>query len=111
MKKLDAITKFKNFFGRLNSDERELLWNFITALRGPDSGDESEKCMTTAVVRSYLLPPGCSGGNYLRGSTVNYESPLLKSVYPFTHFTFHLNLVINAIEKTGVKREGQDDKP
>lgn len=32
------------------------LWHFLTALRGPDSGDFSLKLETTAVIRKALLP-------------------------------------------------------
>lgn len=37
------------------SDETAALWNVVTALRGPDNGDEDLKRATTEVIRWKLL--------------------------------------------------------
>lgn len=46
----------------LNSGEGRTFWNVISALRGPDSGDESLKYDTTATLRAAIgIEPGACG--------------------------------------------------
>lgn len=70
MKKKHVVTKFANFFDRLNSKERYDLWSVLTALRGPDSSDGVLKYSTTERVRAEVFK-----GTTLE-ETLNYQGEL-----------------------------------
>lgn len=98
MKKLHPLVKFKNFWDKLDAQEQPKLWDFLTALRGPDNEDANLKHKTTEVIRSFLLK-------------INHNCPantnrcdIFKISLKNNHFTRHTNRAMTVINQSKLKR-------
>lgn len=85
----------------LGNYESKVLWDILTALRGPDSGDSELKWNTTAIIRAYTLPILATGNamvnkeqriNETLSKIMNYDK-----IDAQNHFKNHIRDAIHAI--------------
>jgi len=70
----DAIQKFQDFWQGLNSNERHILYDVLTLLRGPDQNKDFLKEITTEKIRHLLF-----SGNSPVGYCAVSVDPITKS--------------------------------
>lgn len=90
--------------------QERILWNILTALRGPDTWDSSDlKSLTTARVRGILgVSPNCGAVcNYLKlpTETLALRDKLLymEDPIPFnlSHFRYHFDAALRGLQQLG----------
>lgn len=79
------------------------LWDVLTALRGPDSGDDSVKYATTCVIRTAAFPShpyGSNGSLYFSddATKVKKRIDLLAHNGDSAHFRRHLREAFDALD-------------
>ncbi len=52
----DVLSNIESSLPSMSDKEKRKLWSVLTALRGPDDGDDAIKAYTTAVIRRHSLP-------------------------------------------------------
>lgn len=72
------------------------LWDILTALRGPDDGDNNVKAATTGVIRHAVCGYDCPG---MVNRDSKYEKHVRESL-PDNHFTRH---AVGAFRALGLK--------
>lgn len=98
---IDHVVKVLNDGGR----ESRLLWDVLTALRGPDNDDNSVKHRSTTHLRGAIGLKHCDGfiravvshGKPRRFSHADEGSSVSKSVQ--YHFRSHFNAAVEALEE------------
>lgn len=86
-----------------DSQKNNILWRILTALRGPDNGDEPLKDATTARLRGVVVPKLA-----LSCSAIVSNEPLGSQAYGSfnDHFIRHVNLAKDSLEELyGIKSD------
>ncbi len=100
---MDEVFEFLNDLGRLDVDDYRkdhILWEILTALRGPDSGDEVLKDNTTAKLRGALFHKlaRANGAISLERSIPEHVEHIDPDGKEF-HFLSHFNRAVEAFRK------------
>lgn len=82
----------------VDTHEVRMLWNFLTALRGPDSGDWVLKEHTTSRIRQVVERFAWHGGAKVNGGLVD------KSVLVPDHFSSHIRYAGLALMHMGLNK-------
>lgn len=96
-KMLAQIVKFL----QVGDEESADLWNILTALRGPDSGNNELKQATTSRLRHVIGLREYNYDSFLRYFTTSPE-PLMKCQHgdgKSVHFVSHFNSAVDALDK------------
>ena len=112
----NVVQKFRGFWSGLRKEEKEDLYDLLSAIRGPDIENDSQyqtslniKKLGTGRVR-YLLV-----GDINKGITEPFKldksdlvklSALIKktnSIKNFSHYSGHLRIAIETLEEIGIK--------
>lgn len=102
---LDAVVKFLN----VEDEESTMLWNILTALRGPDSEDFRLKLDTTARLRHAIGLRSYTGKH--QGYFMTNDRPLRSYSVTPSHFGNHFNWAVEALGniQTRHAKRTQDD--
>ena len=79
---------------KAHAAEVQDLWNILTALRGPDSGNIDLKWRSTARIRAQVLPQGASRTGY----GINPDG-LTPQADDSEHFGIHIQFAVEALER------------
>lgn len=106
------IDVIDDFLTEAYQDEGEYefwkAWNLLTALRGPDSGDETVKFNTTAILRGLIFPKLTKKmmGSVLAPLVVREKSSLSEVRFSGDeepHFRMHIRYAMECLRRLGVK--------
>jgi hypothetical protein len=98
----EALFVIQKFFEDKNIDfyEKKKLWDVLTALRGPDDGNDYSKNATTGVVRYYALGPILNEDPI--GAVVNKDRASFvidrSSFSGTSHFSDHIRKAFSVLE-------------
>ncbi len=109
----NPLAKFVKFWDSLSTRDQAELWDFLTALRGPDNDDPPLKFETTAIIRSFLLKRDhvCPADVNRTGSIkallsqiAAIENKFDYNRHPNEHFLRHIKHAFSAINNAGLPR-------
>jgi len=87
--------------GKINFQKDQILWNILTALRGPDNENNQLKEYSTARLRNMICPTLSREAGATVNAYGNVHNINDKAVDTQKHFNRHFNWAVNALSKLG----------